>query len=99
MSEVLLRTGTPLSQLRKQIGLYPQLTKNIRVKEKRELAECRNLSASYKRIEKSLNGEGRVLVRYSGTEPKIRLLVEAKDGEVLAAAMDELVGAVQVDLG
>ncbi|WOO39823.1 phosphoglucosamine mutase [Rubellicoccus peritrichatus] len=96
--ELMLRTGKPLSELRKAVRLFPQATKNIHVSEKLPLESCDALSAAIARIEQKFGNSGRVLVRYSGTEPQLRLLVEAEDDSLIAPAINELEGAVRADL-
>lgn len=96
--ELMLRTGKPLSGLRKAVRLFPQATRNVRVAEKLPLESCKALSASIARIEKEFGDAGRVLVRYSGTEPKLRLLVEAEDKSLIDAAIKDLEGAASSDL-
>ncbi|MEC7231157.1 MAG: phosphoglucosamine mutase, partial [Verrucomicrobiota bacterium] len=73
--ELMRTTGKALSDLRKEITLFPQLTKNLRVAKKRPLAELKYFQSVIKAMEQDLGDEGRVLVRYSGTESKLRLLV------------------------
>lgn len=91
-------TGKPLSALRKQIQLFPQHTGDVRVAEKTPLEKCPTLTKTRKELEKQLEGGGRILVRYSGTEPKLRLLAEAESDEIAAKALAQLVRAAQKDL-
>jgi phosphoglucosamine mutase len=76
----------------------PQSSVAIRVREKRPLAECEALQAAILKAESALGAEGRVLVRYSGTEPKIRMLVEGPDEKKVARWMDRLRAAVSREL-
>ncbi|KAF0092857.1 MAG: phosphoglucosamine mutase [Puniceicoccaceae bacterium 5H] len=90
---ILVRTEKPLSQLVNTIELLPQQKANLRVKEKIALEQMPEFEAGVQELEQALNGEGRILVRYSGTEPKIRLLVEARDparAEQTLQALQEL---------
>lgn len=77
---------------------YPQETRAIRVASKPILDTCLNVSAVMKQLEEEFGGEGRLLVRYSGTEPKLRLLVEAKTAALTADAIRRLEEAVANDL-
>ena len=88
--EVLLENKKPLSQLRCGFELYPQVQCNLSVEEKIPLEEIPELKNCVDKIEDSMAGEGRILIRYSGTEPKIRLLVEATDVRTLNGAMESL---------
>ena len=74
--EVMLATNKPLSELRRVLKKFPQATKNLRVREKRALPTLPKLTAAITTLERELADNGRVLVRYSGTEAKLRLLVE-----------------------
>jgi len=95
---VMLATGKPLSELRRKLVRFPQATLAIRVREKRPLVECEAIHDAIILAEATLGAEGRVLVRYSGTEPKIRLLVEGRrEGEV-ARWLAKLRTAVEQDL-
>lgn len=91
-------TGKPLSVLRKQVQLFPQCIENVRVVEKIPLEKCPKLAKARKELDKKLEGRGRILVRYSGTEPKLRLLAEAATEEEAKATLDQLIRAAQSDL-
>jgi len=69
------------------------------VKEKRPLAELDSLMKLVKEAEKELSGKGRVLLRYSGTEPKIRLLIEGRDFEMIDKQADRIADAIQTAIG
>ena len=88
--EILLARKEPFSQLRRVVELYPQAQCNLVVEEKIPLEEIPELANCVEEIESSMAGEGRILIRYSGTEPKIRLLVEAADIKMLNGAMESL---------
>lgn len=77
---------------------FPQRSKALRVVAKPPLESCPAISSSMKRLTEELGDDGRLLVRYSGTEPKIRLLVEARTESVVASAMEVLLAAVEKDL-
>jgi len=95
---VMIRTGEPLSALRRVLYKYPQATKAVKVREKRDLSLCSALGAAIKHLEASLGDEGRVLVRYSGTEAKLRFLVEAPSDEKAAQGIAALEAAAKLDL-
>lgn len=96
--ELMSTTGKALSELRKEITLFPQSTTNLRVSEKRPLADLKFLQSVIKATEQDLGDEGRVLVRYSGTEAKLRLLVEGKDELQVAEAIKAIEVAAGRDL-
>ena len=90
--------GQPLSQLRRGLEKFPQLTRALTVAEKRDLASCTGLKAEIAAIEGELGRRGRVLVRYSGTEPKLRLLVEGPTAGEVSRALERLDAAARRDL-
>jgi phosphoglucosamine mutase len=95
---VMLATGQPLSTLRRALRKYPQLTSALKVGEKRPLEQLLVLQATIHAIEAEFGECGRVLVRYSGTEPKIRLLVEGEDATRVKSCLSRLEAAVRADL-
>lgn len=96
--EVMLADGRPLSELRKALRKFPQVTRNLKVKERRELSDCPTLSRAISELEAELGERGRVLVRFSGTEAKLRLLVEGYSDEVIGKGIEKLMLAAGVDL-
>lgn len=96
--EVMLATGQLLSTLRGQLKKFPQGTAALTVRAKKPLETLTALPATIKALELELGARGRVLVRYSGTEPKLRLLVEGESDAVVAAAMQRLEQATRADL-
>jgi phosphoglucosamine mutase len=95
---VMLATGKPLSELRRGLVKFPQLSVALKVRQKKALDSLPTLSAVIQTVESDLGTQGRVLVRYSGTEPKLRLLVEGPTDAVVKAALDRLVAAARADL-
>jgi len=95
--EVMRRRGEPLSQLRRQWERFPQRTAAIRVRARPPLANLPVLSAAIATLEASLAGRGRILVRYSGTEPLLRLLVEGPADADVAAGLGQLAAAVRAE--
>jgi len=94
---VMQATGQPLSVLRRVLVKCPQMTAALRVRAKPPLASLASLSAVMRELAEELGEEGRVLVRYSGTEAKLRLLVEGPTLAVAERAMDRLKAAVVAD--
>jgi phosphoglucosamine mutase len=96
--EVMLATGQPLSELRRALRKFPQRTSALRVKVKRPLAELPGLTATISALEKELGSSGRVLVRYSGTEPKLRFLIEGPGDAVVDQGLRRLEAAAAAEL-
>lgn len=96
--EAMIATGKPLSELKRGLTRFPQAAKAIRVSSKPELSTLSVIPAAIAKGEEQLGKSGRILVRYSGTEPKIRLLVEGPDDATVASIMDDLEAAVREEL-
>jgi phosphoglucosamine mutase len=96
---VMRETGRPLSELRQVLRPFPQGTRNLAVAAKRPLDQCPGLRGAIAALEADLGETGRVLVRYSGTELKLRLLVEATDAATVARGLERLEAAARADLG
>ena len=96
--DVMLERGKPLSELRRALTKFPQLTTALKVREKKPLETLPRLSAEIFEVERELGTKGRVLVRYSGTEPKLRLLVEGPSTAVVQAAISRLENAARAEL-
>jgi len=96
---IMVETGQPLSELRKCLRKYPQAQRNLKVRNKPPIEELHKVSRLKLEIEKELAGKGRVLLRYSGTEPKIRLLIEGPDAARINAQADTIAEAIQQEIG
>jgi phosphoglucosamine mutase len=96
--EVMLATGRPLSELRRALVKFPQHSMALKVREKKPLDSLPVLTSTIEAIEQELGKNGRVLVRYSGTEPKLRLLVEGPTEATVQSAMDRLARAARSEL-
>jgi phosphoglucosamine mutase len=96
--EVMLATGQPLSQLRRALKKFPQLSSALPVREKIPVEHLPALLTAIQALENELGKQGRVLVRYSGTEPKLRLLVEGPSEAVVRDGIDRLERAVRSEL-
>jgi len=91
---------TPLSQLAKCWTRFPQLVTNVKVREKKPFDQLDGLNQLVADADKVLRTQGgRLLLRYSGTEPKVRLLVEGRDEKTLAAWSKKICGAIQKQIG
>jgi len=96
---VMAETGRELADLASELVTYPQVLVNVRVREKQELAAVPSIAEAMARVERRLAGEGRLLVRYSGTEPLLRVMIEGKDQQQIQAWAAEIAGAVREQLG
>ena len=96
--DVMLATGQPLSVLRRGLAKFPQLSLALKVRVKKPLEALPCLPEIIRELEAQLGDRGRVLVRYSGTEAKLRLLVEGPTDEVVRAGIDRLQAAARADL-
>jgi phosphoglucosamine mutase len=89
----------PLSELAAEVmERVPQVLENVTLPERRPLEEMPALSALSSKIEKALGQEGRLLVRWSGTEPKLRIMIEGEDEAKIAAFAKELAAAATTDM-
>ncbi|HEX4631243.1 MAG TPA: phosphoglucosamine mutase [Chthoniobacterales bacterium] len=96
---IMKATGKPLSELKRCLKKYPQAQRNLKVKEKRPLEELPAVMKLVGDAEKELSGKGRVLLRYSGTEPKIRLLIEGREPEQIDRQANQIAEAIQSAIG
>jgi phosphoglucosamine mutase len=96
---VMADTGRELADLASELVTYPQVLVNVRVREKQSLAAVPSIAAAMERVEARLAGEGRLLVRYSGTEPLLRVMIEGKDQAQIQAWASEIAGVVREHLG
>lgn len=99
VAEVMAATGSPLTELRTVMTEYPQVLHNVRVANRSGIEDAAGLWAAVSEAERSLHGEGRVLVRASGTEPLVRVMVEATDTATAERIAAGLAGVVTEYLG
>jgi phosphoglucosamine mutase len=92
---VMLESGRPLSELRRVMTRYPQVLVNLKVREKKPLDGLADVGKLITKIERVLGDEGRVLVRYSGTEPKVRVMVEGPDQHTIQGYAEEIGRALE----
>jgi phosphoglucosamine mutase len=96
---VMAETGRELADLAAQLVAYPQVLVNVRVREKKELRSIPAIAAAMDRVEQRLSGQGRLLVRYSGTEPLLRVMLEGRDQREIQGWAAEIAGTVREHLG
>lgn len=93
--EIMKNTGKSVKELSEGLFIYPQLLKNVKVKDKTRALNDKALKEVVEDVAKELGDEGRILVRPSGTEPLIRVMVEAKTDDLCAQYVDRVVEFVE----
>jgi phosphoglucosamine mutase len=96
---IMARTGKTLGELRQVLQKFPQVLRNLTVREKLPFEQFGRLTARVAEAESRLHGKGRVLLRYSGTEPKARLLLEGPDADELNELAEGIVEELAKNLG
>ena len=91
----MVRTGRPASELTRSFVTVPQMLKNVRFSAGARPLEVAAVQAVIRASEARIEGQGRILIRKSGTEPLIRVMAECEDAALLEAVVDEIVGAVE----
>ncbi len=95
LMEVMLAKRKPMSELAAPVAFYPQVLKNVRVKSKPDAQNDPDVQAAVKKVADALGDDGRILVRESGTEPVIRVMVEATSDEICEKYVDEVVWQIE----
>ncbi len=100
MLGIMCRSGKSLKELAKVMTVYPQVLKNIMVSpaSKDKFSTCKPVWDAVENAENQMAGDGRVLVRASGTEPKIRVMLEGKDYNVIDKICDEIIEVIRENL-
>lgn len=93
------RSGKTFGALVSDLKVFPQTIKNVHVREKKPLADIPEISTAILQAESELDGDGRVVVRYSGTEKLARVMVEAESEEKMSRLADAIAGAIKANLG
>jgi phosphoglucosamine mutase len=96
---VMAETGRELGDLAAELVTYPQVLVNVRVREKKDLRSVPAVAAAMDRVERQLAGEGRLLVRYSGTEPLLRVMLEGRDQQQIQGWATDIANTVKQELG
>jgi phosphoglucosamine mutase len=97
--EVMIRTGRPLADLVADLKVFPQTIQNVRVREKIPFAQVPEVQRTIEAADRELNGNGRIVVRYSGTEALARVMVEAESEEKMKTLATSIAAAIQRTLG
>jgi len=96
---VMADTGRELADLAAELVAYPQVLVNVRVRERTDLKSVPAVAEAMARVEQRLAGQGRLLVRYSGTEPLLRVMIEGKDQQEIQGWASEIAATVKHYLG
>ena len=95
MMEVMLAKEKPMSELIEPVVYYPQVLKNVRVKSKPDAQNDKDVQAAVAKVAEELGDSGRILVRESGTEPVIRVMVEAETDEICEKYVDQVIKVIE----
>ncbi|WJY27058.1 MULTISPECIES: phosphoglucosamine mutase [Sporosarcina] len=96
---IMKRTGKKLSELTKGMTIFPQKLVNVRVTDKHRVTDNAKVAAIITEVEREMSGEGRVLVRPSGTEPLVRVMVEAPTEDACESYSNRIVNVVKQEMG
>jgi phosphoglucosamine mutase len=99
LMEIMARSGKSLAELIGDLKVYPQTIQNVRVREKVPFAQVPEVQRAIQNAEGELDGNGRVVVRYSGTEALARVMVEAESEQKMNALAGAIAGAIREKLG
>ena len=97
--EIMVRTGKSLAELVADLKVFPQVIRNVRVRNKKAFAEVPTVQSAIEAAERELAGNGRVVVRYSGTEALARVMIEAESHEQMNRLAESITIAIQSALG
>jgi phosphoglucosamine mutase len=92
------KRNAPLSALSQEITLYPQILTNVKVKHRQDIGEIPEIMGAIRNAERRLAGKGRVFVRPSGTEPKIRVMLEGEDLQLIKNLAQDIAEVIQTKL-
>jgi phosphoglucosamine mutase len=95
----LVETGRPLSELRRVMRRFPQVLLNSKVRERRPWEEMPGVARAIRAAESELGTDGRVLVRYSGTEALARIMVEGENEDVIRRLAESILGEIRTEIG
>ena len=96
---VMKETGKSLSELAAQVTIFPQKLVNIRVRDKHTVMDEPAVKAVFEAVEAEMNGDGRILVRPSGTEPLLRVMAEASTDEKVSRYVDTIADVIRAERG
>jgi phosphoglucosamine mutase len=97
--DLIARSGKSIDELTADLKVYPQVIINVKVREKKPLELIPSVAVTIRAAEEELKDSGRVVIRYSGTEPLARVMIEAENEEAMRHHADEIAGAIHFALG
>ena len=97
--DLIARSGQTIDQLTADLKVYPQVIVNVRVREKKPLATIPSIAATIRAAEEDLKDTGRVVIRYSGTEPLARVMIEAESESAMHHHAEAIAAAIRAELG
>jgi phosphoglucosamine mutase len=97
--DLVARTGKSIEELTADLKVFPQTIVNVRVREKKPLDSIPAVAAAIRAAEEGLEDAGRVVIRYSGTEPLARVMIEAQDEAAMRRHADAIAAAIRAELG
>ena len=95
----MVEKGKRLGELKRIFTRMPQILLNVRVTERKEFPAMPKVSRAIAAVEQSLNGRGRTLVRYSGTEMLARIMLEGEDEDKIRAMAQEIADEIRMEIG
>jgi phosphoglucosamine mutase len=97
--DLIARTGQTIDQLTADLKVFPQVIVNIKVREKKPLESIPSVAAAIRAAEEELKDSGRVVIRYSGTEPLARVMIEAESEAAMHRHANSIADAIRAELG
>jgi phosphoglucosamine mutase len=97
--DLVARSGKPIAELTADLKVFPQVIVNVKVREKKPLESIPSVAAAILAAESELEDSGRVVIRYSGTEPLARVMIEAESEEAMRRHADSIAVAIRHELG
>ncbi|QMU56375.1 MAG: phosphoglucosamine mutase [Candidatus Mycalebacterium zealandia] len=99
MADIVKKNNKPLSRLLPEFELFPQTLKNVKISRGEPFDTIPGLPETVAKLEKQLGKTGRILIRYSGTEPLARILIEGENSDAIEQAASELAGIIERRIG
>jgi phosphoglucosamine mutase len=96
---VMQKKGASLAELAEVMKVFPQTQRSVRVKAKKDLSQIPQIQRMIKECERELGEQGRIVVRYSGTEPLLRIMIEGENEERITRMADTMAATAQKALG